>query len=87
MGLSPREEYVYLFGLSEFFRENYVGHPAPFPVELPCRLIQLYTFRDEVVSDLFCGGGSTCLAAIKTGRHYIGYDIEEEYVRLAERSI
>jgi len=64
-----------------------VGHPAPFPIELPYRLIQLYTFKDEVVLDPFCGSGSACIAAIKTGRHYIGYDIEEEYVRLAERRI
>ena len=64
-----------------------VGHPAPFPVELPYRLIQLYTFRDEVILDPFCGSGSTSLAAIKTGRHHIGYDIDIEYVRLAERRI
>jgi len=64
-----------------------VGHPAPFPVELPYRLIQLYTFKNEVVLDPFCGSGSTCLGAIKAGRHYIGYDTEEEYVRLAERRI
>lgn len=64
-----------------------VGHPAPFPVELPYRLIQLYTFKDEVILDPFCGSGSTCIAAIKAGRHYIGYDTEEEYVRLAERRI
>jgi len=64
-----------------------IGHPAPFPVELPYRLIQLYTFKDEVVLDPFCGSGSACIAAIKAGRHYIGYDTEEEYVHLAERRI
>jgi len=64
-----------------------VGHPAPYPVELPYRLIQLYTFCDEVVLDPFCGSGSTCLAAIKAGRHYIGYDNQEEYVKLAEERI
>jgi site-specific DNA-methyltransferase (adenine-specific) len=64
-----------------------IGHPAPFPIELPYRLIQLYTFRDEVVLDPFCGSGSTCIAAIKAGRHYIGYDTEEEYVELAQRRI
>jgi site-specific DNA-methyltransferase (adenine-specific) len=64
-----------------------IGHPAPFPVELPYRLIQLYTFKDEVVLDPFCGSGSTCLAAIKTGRHYIGYDTEDGYIKLAERRI
>jgi site-specific DNA-methyltransferase (adenine-specific) len=64
-----------------------IGHPAPFPIELPYRLIQLYTFKDEVVLDPFCGSGSACIAAIKAGRHYIGYDTEEEYVRLAEKRI
>jgi site-specific DNA-methyltransferase (adenine-specific) len=64
-----------------------IGHPAPFPVELPYRLIQLYTFKDDVVLDPFCGSGSTCLAAIKAGRHYVGYDNKEEYVKLAEKRI
>ena len=61
-----------------------VGHPAPFPVELPYRLIQLYSFKDDVVLDPFCGAGSTCLAAIKAGRRYIGYDNQADYIRLAE---
>ena len=64
-----------------------VGHPAPFPVELPYRLIQLYTYEGEVVLDPFMGSGQTAIAAIKTGRHYVGYEIEEEYVKLAERRI
>lgn len=64
-----------------------VGHPAPFPVELPYRLIQLYTYENEVVLDPFIGSGQTAIAAIKTNRHWIGYDVEEEYVQLAERRI
>ncbi len=64
-----------------------IGHPAPFPVELPYRLIQLYTFEDEVVLDPFIGSGQTAIASIKTKRHYIGYDINKEYVNLAERRI
>jgi DNA modification methylase len=64
-----------------------VGHPAPFPVELPYRLIQLYTFEGEVVLDPFIGSGQTAIAAIKTHRHYVGYDINEEYVKLAEKRI
>lgn len=64
-----------------------VGHPAPFPVELPYRLIQLYTFEGEVVLDPFMGSGQAALAAIKTKRHYVGYDISEEYVKLAGRRI
>ncbi|MEM3829535.1 MAG: site-specific DNA-methyltransferase [Conexivisphaerales archaeon] len=64
-----------------------VGHPAPFPVELPYRLIQLYTFEGEIVLDPFMGSGQTAIAAVKTRRHYIGYDISEEYVKLAEKRI
>jgi site-specific DNA-methyltransferase (adenine-specific) len=64
-----------------------IGHPAPFPVELPYRLIQLYTFEGEVVLDPFIGSGQTAIAAVKTKRHYVGYDINEEYVKLAERRI
>jgi DNA modification methylase len=64
-----------------------VGHPAPFHVELPYRLIQLYTFEGDVILDPFIGSGQTAIAAIKTNRHYVGYDIEEEYVRLAEKRV
>jgi site-specific DNA-methyltransferase (adenine-specific) len=64
-----------------------IGHPAPFPVELPYRLIQLYTFEEEIVLDPFMGSGQTAIAALKSGRHFVGYEIEEQYVRLAERRI
>jgi modification methylase len=64
-----------------------VGHPAPFPVELPYRLIQLYTYENEVVLDPFIGSGQTALAAIKSKRHFVGYDIDEEYVKLTEKRI
>ncbi len=64
-----------------------IGHPAPFPEELPYRLIQLYTFKDDVVLDPFCGSGTTCLAALKSGRNYIGYDIEDKYVELSNNRI
>lgn len=64
-----------------------VGHPAPFPVELPYRLIELYTFEGEVVLDPFAGSGQTAIAAIKSNRHYVCYDINKDYVELAERRI
>lgn len=64
-----------------------VGHPAPFPVELPFRLIQLYTFEEEIVLDPFMGSGQAAIAAVKTKRHYVGYDINKEYVKLAEKRI
>lgn len=62
-----------------------VGHPAPFPVELPYRLIQLYTYKGEVVLDPFMGSGQAAIAAKMTKRHYVGYEIEEDYVKLAQR--
>jgi len=64
-----------------------VGHPAPFPVELPRRLIQLYTFEGEVVLDPFMGSGQTALAAINSGRSYVGYEIDPSYCNLAEKRI
>ena len=64
-----------------------IGHPAPFPEELPHRLIQLYTFKNDIVLDPFCGSGTTCIAALRSNRHYIGYDISKEYVSLANRRI
>ncbi len=62
-----------------------IGHPAPFPEELPHRLIQLYTFETDIVLDPFVGSGTTALAAVKSGRKFIGYDIVEEYLELAEQ--
>jgi DNA modification methylase len=64
-----------------------VGHPAPFPEELPRRLIQLYTFEGDVVLDPFCGSGTTCVAAKNTGRHFLGYEINAEYVQKAEERL
>ena len=64
-----------------------IGHPAPFPVELPYRLIQLYTYSNEVVLDPFMGSGQTALAALKSGRRYLGYEVNEEYLMLAENRI
>lgn len=64
-----------------------VGHPAPFPEELPRRLIELYSYRGDVVLDPFAGSGTTCVAALRTGRRYVGYEIEPEYVKLAEQRI
>lgn len=64
-----------------------VGHPAPFPVALPHRLIQLYTYAGEVVLDPFMGSGQTALAAIRAGRHYVGYETDAGYVKRARARI
>ncbi|WP_405290483.1 DNA-methyltransferase [Methanobrevibacter sp.] len=64
-----------------------IGHPAPFPLELPHRLINLYSYENDIVLDPFCGSGTTCIAAIQNNRNYIGYDINEKYIELAENRI
>jgi len=64
-----------------------VGHPAPFPVELPYRCIQLYTYSGEVILDPFMGSGTTAMAAVRTGRVYAGYEVNPDYCRLAEERI
>jgi DNA modification methylase len=64
-----------------------VGHPAPFPVALVERCLHLYTFADDVVLDPFVGSGTTAVAAVKTGRRYIGYDTDANYVRQARERV
>ncbi len=64
-----------------------MGHPAPFPVALPRRFIELYTYLGDLVLDPFAGSGSTALAAATTGRDFVGYDIDEDYIRIAENRL
>lgn len=64
-----------------------VGHPAPFPVELPFRLIQLYSFTGDVVLDPFIGSGTTAIAALRSNRRFIGYETNDAYLRLAMERI
>jgi modification methylase len=64
-----------------------IGHPAPFPVALPQRLIELYTYRRDLVLDPFIGSGTTAVAAARSGRHYVGFDTEPEYVAMARQRI
>ncbi len=64
-----------------------VGHPAPFPIDLPHRCIQLYTYRGDIILDPFAGSGTTCLAARQGGRAYIGFEINPDYCQLAESRI
>ncbi len=71
------------------------GHPAPFPTLLPQRLILMYTFaaapeqgfRGDIVLDMFCGTGATCVAAKATGRRYIGIDLNPEYCDFARHRL
>ena len=64
-----------------------IGHPAPFPIELPHRLINLYSYRGDVVLDPFCGSGTTAIAAIQNDRNYICYDINEDYINLSKKRV
>lgn len=64
-----------------------VGHPAPFPEELPHRLINLYSFKNDVILDPFLGSGTTCISALKNNRNYVGYDISQEYINLANSKL
>jgi len=64
-------------------KKSKVGHPAPFPEELPYRCIKLYSYRNDIVLDPFVGSGTTCRVAKRLGRRYLGFDISEDYVKLA----
>ncbi len=68
-------------------RATRVGHPAPFPVALPKRLIELYTYRGDLILDPFIGSGTTAVAAKETGRHYVGFDTEPDYIDLASERL
>ena len=64
-----------------------IGHPAPFPVEIPYKLIQLYSFENDVVLDPFMGSGTTAVAAIQNGRKFVGYELYPEYIEIADKRI
>jgi len=64
-----------------------IGHPAPFPEELPYRLIQLYSFQDDIILDPFMGSGTTAISSLKSHRYFIGYEIEPAYIELCNRRI
>ena len=87
--ISKEEFLEYTRSVWDFSAESArkIGHPAPFPLELPYRLIQLYTFEGDVVLDPFMGSGQTALAALKSGRHFVGYEIDAGYRKLAQKRI
>lgn len=64
-----------------------IGHPAPFPIELPKRLIEFYSFENDIILDPFIGSGTSALAALSLKRKFIGYEINEEYIKLANSRI
>lgn len=67
--------------------QNKRGHVAPFPEEIPYRLIKMYSFQEDIVLDPFIGSGTVAIAAKKLNRHYIGYELNKEYYDLCLRNI
>ena len=64
-----------------------VKHPAPFPVELPKRLIELYTYANEIVLDPFMGSGTTAIAAQNINRNWVGFETSQGYVKIANERL
>lgn len=64
-----------------------IGHPAPFPLELPHRLIQLFSFTQDIILDPFMGSGTTAVSALKNNRNFIGFDTNNDYINLAQKRI
>lgn len=83
--LTIQEFKTFGYGLWNFPGEYSKKHPAVFPLELPKRLIKMYSFYGDIVLDPFMGRGTTCKAARMLGRQYIGIDIKTEYVSLAKK--
>ena len=75
---------VWTFGATSARR---IGHPAPFPVELPLRCIRLYTFENDIVLDPFMGSGTTAVASVMCNRRFIGYDTDKNYVKISQTRI
>ncbi len=64
-----------------------VNHPAPFPEELPYRLIQLYSFKEDIILDPFMGSGTTAISALKSERNFVGYEINEDYKIISDKRV
>ena len=64
-----------------------IGHPAPFPVELPKRFINLYSFKEDLVLDPFIGSGTTAVASKLMQRNYVGYEINKDYIEIANKRL
>ena len=87
--MSKKEFMIFTESIWHFNTENSrkVKHPAPFPIELPRRLILLYSFPGDTVLDPFMGSGTTALAALETGRKYVGFEKESDYCKIANERI
>ena len=81
--LSKEEWREYISTIWKFAPERNRDHPAPFPVELPLRLIKMYSFVDDIIIDPFMGSGTTAIASVLSDRKYVGYEINPAYVEMA----
>ena len=68
-------------------RAKKIGHPAPFPIELPQKFINLYSYKDDLILDPFIGSGTTAIAAKNLKRNFVGYEIEKEYIDIANNRL
>lgn len=85
--LSKEEWREYISTIWRFSPEKDRAHPAPYPLELPSRVIRLFSYVDDIILDPFMGSGTTAIAALETGRNFVGYEINPEYVAMAEARI
>ena len=85
--LSKDEWRKYISSIWKFPPEHDRTHPAPFPVELPFRLIKLFSFTNDIILDPFMGSGTTALAAKMVERHFLGYELNKHYIKLGEKRL
>lgn len=85
-----RDEFVeYSLGVWNFHSESAkrIGHPAPFPKELPYRCMKMFSYKGDVVLDPFMGSGTTAVVAKENGRDFIGFDLSTDYIEIANKRI
>lgn len=88
--LTKDEFKEWAYGLWKFkpeTRKNDLGHPAPFPIELPKRCIKMFSWKNSVVLDPFMGSGTTAIACKKFNRDYIGFEIDKHYYELSKKRL
>jgi len=85
--LSAEEWNRFFYGHWNFPGERRSDHLAAFPVELPSRLIRMFTFPGETVLDPFVGSGTTSVAALRLGRNSVGYEINPDFRSLIEQRL
>lgn len=86
-----KEEFIQnafgIWNMTPETRAKQIGHPAPFPLELPKRCMKMLSYPGDTVLDPFAGSGTTCLAAKQLNRNYVGFDISEDYCQIAEKRL